>query len=253
MSARGGRAAARRTAGEVAFLVTCEHGGRRVPRAYRHLFIGAEAVLATHRGWDPGALPLARDLARRLRCPLRAATVTRLLADLNRSPRHPRLLSEWTRTLPAAERVRLLGRFHAPHRSAVEGDVAERARAGNRTIHLAVHTFTPVLEGEARLADLALLYDPSRVRERALCHAWARALASRLPHLAVRRNSPYRGVSDGLTTWLRKRFAAEAYLGIEIEVSQRLLDGAGRFPPEVGAALAEELRAALGTAADRAG
>jgi hypothetical protein len=37
----------------------------------------------------------------------------------------------------------------------------------------------------------------------------------------VRRNYPYRGWSDGLTTALRRRFAERAYVGIELEVNQR--------------------------------
>ena len=44
-------------------LVTCEHGGNRVPKEYRRLFAGWEPVLASHRGYDPGALTLARELA----------------------------------------------------------------------------------------------------------------------------------------------------------------------------------------------
>jgi predicted N-formylglutamate amidohydrolase len=159
--------------------------------------------------------------------------VTRLLVDLNRSPHHPRVFSEWTRGLAAAERARLLARHHAPHRAAVESDVAEQVRRGRRVVHLAVHSFTPELDGVVRTADLALLYDP------------ARQLATVLPRLAVRRNQPYRGASDGLTTWLRRRYPAEAYLGIEIEVSQRLLGAGGRFPREISVALAECLGTAL--------
>jgi len=37
-------------------VLTCEHGGNRVPAAYRALFEGAEALLATHAGYDIGAL-----------------------------------------------------------------------------------------------------------------------------------------------------------------------------------------------------
>jgi len=231
--------------GGVAVLVTCEHGGNRVPAAWAPLFAGAAETLATHRGWDPGALHLARDLAHRLRAPLRAATVTRLLVDLNRSPHHPRVFSEWTRGLSREERSGLLARHHTLHRAAVARDVAEALRRGRRALHLAVHSFTPVLDGVRRRADLALLYDPARPLERALCAAWARALTRALPHLVVRRNQPYRGASDGLTTWLRRRFPAEAYLGIEVEVNQRLLGRGGRFPQEIGEALAECLGPAV--------
>jgi predicted N-formylglutamate amidohydrolase len=237
-----------RLPGGVAVLVTCEHGGNRVPAPWADLFADAAGVLSTHRGWDPGALPLARDLAHRLRAPFRAATVTRLLVDPNRSPRHPRVFSEWTRSLPREERTQLLARHHAPHRSAVDEDVAELVRRARRVLHLGVHSFTPVLGGIVRRADLALLYDPRRPLERSLGSTWAEALARALPQLAVRRNQPYRGASDGLTTWLRRRFPAEAYLGIEIEVNQRLLSAGGRFPREVAEALAEGLPGALAAA-----
>jgi predicted N-formylglutamate amidohydrolase len=128
----------------------------------------------------------------------------------------------------------------------VAADVSERVGKGRRVIHLGVHTFTPELDGVVRGADVALLYDPARPWERALCAVWARSLAARLPHLAVRRNQPYRGASDGLTTWLRTRFAPRVYLGIEVEVNQRLLGPSGRFPPGVGSALADGLLAGLG-------
>jgi hypothetical protein len=37
----------------------------------------------------------------------------------------------------------------------------------------------------------------------------------------VRRNYPYRGYADGLTTWLRKRYPDPAYAGIELEINQK--------------------------------
>ena len=83
-------------------LISCEHGGNRAPPPYRALFAGEEGRLATHRGYDIGILPFARVLARELAAPLHAATVTRLLVDLNRSQRSPSLFSPLTRTLPAS-------------------------------------------------------------------------------------------------------------------------------------------------------
>lgn len=231
--------------GPWALLVTCEHGGNRVPVRYRPLFERQETLLASHRGWDAGALPLARWMARTLRAPLRSATVTRLLVDLNRSPGHPRVFSPMTRTLGRAEREELLSRYHAPHREAVDADVCAHLAAGGRVLHLGVHSFTPVLDGEVRRTDLSLLYDPARGAERGLCASWVRSLRRRLPGLAVRRNDPYRGASDGLTTWLRRRHPEGRYLGIEIEVNQRLLGAGGRFPREIGEGLVAGLEDAL--------
>ena len=65
-------------------IITCEHGGNAVPAAYAALFSGHELLLETHRGWDPGALELAGQMASKFDAPLYAATTTRLLIDLNR-------------------------------------------------------------------------------------------------------------------------------------------------------------------------
>ena len=65
-------------------LLTCEHAGNRIPRAYAPLFRGADALLATHRGWDPGAYVLARFLAKRLRVPAPTrAEIAALIANLD--------------------------------------------------------------------------------------------------------------------------------------------------------------------------
>jgi hypothetical protein len=44
----------------------------------------------------------------------------------------------------------------------------------------------------------------------------------------VRRNYPYRGYADGLTTHLRRRYRGRAYIGIEIEVNQKHVLGGER-------------------------
>ena len=205
----------------VAPLVTCEHGGNRIPRAYRRCFQGWERILDSHRGYDPGALALARDLARNCEAPLVAATVSRLLVELNRSTDHRQLFSERTAVLPPAVRSRILARYYHPYRGEVEGQVRRCAQAGKRVVHLSAHSFTPVLNGVERAADVGLLYDPRRSLERRLCERWSRLLAQRLAPLKVRRNYPYRGYDDGLPPFLRRQFPEEHYLGIEIEVNQK--------------------------------
>ena len=105
-------------------VITCEHGGCAVPSACAALFSGREALLESHRGWDAGALDLARQMANAFRAPLHAATTTRLLVDLNRSIGHRQLFSEVTRTLPPARRQDLVDRHYRPHRQAVEAEIA---------------------------------------------------------------------------------------------------------------------------------
>ena len=208
-------------------VISCEHGGNDVPPAHGARFAGAEAVLGSHRGWDPGALLLAREMASAFASPLFFATTTRLLVDLNRSIGHSQLFSEFTRGLPRTERDAIVAAHYRPHRSEVEGDVARRIARGEAVTHIASHSFTPVLNGVLRQADVAWLYDPRRPREAALAQRWMRALAQRAPLLRLRRNYPYQGRGDGLTALLRRRFNGAEYLGIELEVNQRFVDAGG--------------------------
>jgi len=201
------------------YLVTCEHGGNELPEAYRELFLGQDAVLASHRGHDPGALIFAQELASALLSDIVFATTSRLLVDLNRSIGHPRLFSEFTRPLPAAQRKRIVKEHHAPYRDRVESLVATAVSRGDRVVHLSSHSFVPVLDGVVRTADVGLLYDPSRPGEARLCAVWQQVLLGMAPDLRVRRNYPYRGYGDGLTTTLRKHFDSDRYLGIELEVN----------------------------------
>ncbi|KON80517.1 N-formylglutamate amidohydrolase [Azoarcus sp. PA01] len=227
------------SADRVAFVVSCEHGGNRVPARYRELFVAAQAALESHRGYDPGALTIARELARTLGAPLVAATTTRLLVDLNRSPGHPGLHSEWIPAAPPSLRADIRVRHYLPYRRRVEELVADWIDRGNRVVHVSSHSFTPVLDGAVRNADVGILYDPGRAGEVALSARWIAALQARAPHLKVRRNYPYTGKSDGLCAWLRRRHAAADYVGLELEVNQ------GHVAP--GRAEWRALRAALTT------
>jgi len=205
----------------IALLLTCEHGGNRIPRAYRSLFRGRRRRLASHRGFDRGALACARGMAAQLEAPLIHAETSRLLVDLNRSLHHRALFSDVTGALPPDTRDEILERHYHPHRRRIERWIARRVAAGRVAVHVAVHSFTPAFNGKRRTADVGLLYDPRRPLEAALCAAWKRALVAQ--GWTARRNYPYRGVSDGLTRQLRGRFAPDRYAGIELEINQRLL------------------------------
>lgn len=206
--------------GGTAIIITAEHGGNDVPADYRALFANAAELLESHRGWDPGSLELARRFAERLNAPLIAATVTRLLCDLNRKPENPTVFSELTRSLDRQSKKAILEQYHSPHRAKVESTARQLIDAGHRVLHLGVHSFTPELQGKIRKADIGFLYDPNRASEKRLCLAWQKNLKDGRPDLTVRRNYPYRGTDDGLTTTLRRIFPARRYTGVEIEVNQ---------------------------------
>jgi predicted N-formylglutamate amidohydrolase len=232
-------------AGPDRLVITCEHAGNIVPERYRPLFVGREHLLATHRGWDPGALLLAREMAERFHAPLYYDETTRLLADLNRSVGNPELHSEATRHLPLRERRELLDEHYHPHRTRVDAAMAEAVASGDRVVHIASHSFTPELNGHVRTADVGMLYDPGRPGEVAFATAWLEALGRADPSLRLRRNYPYIGKSDGVTQVMRRRYPPERYVGIELEVNQRYVEAGGPAWSKIRRTLVETLGASL--------
>ena len=230
-------------------FVTCEHAGNVVPEEYAHLFVGHEHLLPTHRGWDPGALLLAREMAERFDAPLYYDETTRLLADLNRSVGTPDLHSEATRHLSKAERRRLLDAYYFPHRRRVNAALAEAVArataAGDRVVHIASHSFTPELHGKVRTADIGMLYDPRRPGEVAFATAWLDTLRRSDASLRLRRNYPYLGASDGVCQVMRRRYPPEVYVGLELEVNQRYVENGGPAWAKVRETLLDTLGEAL--------
>lgn len=201
------------------FIVTCEHGGNKIPQYYQHLFLKSEADLNSHRGYDPGALDLFKKLS-----PLADdaffQTVSRLLIETNRSLHHSQLFSEYSNVLTWDEKEKAIERYYLPYRTAIESLVADWIKEGENVLHISVHTFTPELHGRIRKADIGILYDPKRQREKEISRNLKSFLCTKEPDLNVRYNYPYKGVADGFTTYLRKKHI-ENYVGLEIEVNQK--------------------------------
>ncbi len=240
-----GRAADRGSLADTGVVITCEHGGNRIPAPYRDLFYRHQALLDSHRGYDAGALTMARALAAAFAAPLVASTVSRLLADLNRSVGHPRLYSEATRPVPANVRQRILQYYYQPYRAQAERLVRQAIADRGRVLHLSSHSFTPELDGKVRDADIGLLYDPARSSEAELCGRWKASLQACAPEFTVRRNYPYAGKGDGLTAWFRRRLPPGAYAGIELEINQKHVVRGGRYWAAMRMAIIESLRRAL--------
>lgn len=225
-------------------LLSCEHGGNEVPPAYASLFEGADDMLASHRGWDIGALGVARRFAETTSFPLIACTFTRLLVEPNRSPDSGNLFSVYTRGLSEKDKAAIRHDYYDRHRGSVERTVADAVAAGRRVLHVGVHSCTDVLDGRVRELDVSLLFDPDRLAEREVCQAWTGELARLEPTWRLPFNEPYKGTDDGLTTWLRNRLPEDRYAGVEVEVRQGLiLEPSAQW--HVGGLLARALTAVL--------
>jgi predicted N-formylglutamate amidohydrolase len=135
-------------------VITCEHAGNKVPAAFlKHMSRSQQKDLNTHKGWDPGALAMARQAAKTLEAPLLFTQISRLLVDCNRSPYHANCLGPAFRDMDAEEKNFILAAYYWPHRNAIEKEILKSIQDGSSVLHLAMHSFTPVLNGNRRTAD----------------------------------------------------------------------------------------------------
>jgi predicted N-formylglutamate amidohydrolase len=102
--------------------------------------------------------------------------------------------------------------------------VENQVKKLTNVLHLSVHTFTPVLNGIERNVDIGLLFDPARKNEVKICDAIRDSIEKTSPFFRIEFNEPYKGIDDGFTTHLRTLFHDSAYMGVEIEVNQKLIE-----------------------------
>jgi predicted N-formylglutamate amidohydrolase len=214
-------------------IFTSEHGSNKIPVEYKHLFLGHEQLLNTHSGHDLGAWSLAESLAQGFDAQLFKTDVSRLLVDVNRSLWRRTLFSEMTKPLPKVPKKIILENFYYPHRERIAVFINDHISNGQKILHIATHSFTPVLKGQQRATDIGLLYDPARSNEKLISREWKLNFKKDAPDLRVRFNYPYRGKPDGLTAHFRKSYPDEKYLGIELELNQKFVLKDGKFPKEI--------------------
>jgi predicted N-formylglutamate amidohydrolase len=151
--------------GASAILLVCEHAANHLPARFGDLGL-APVDLESHIAWDPGALGVARALSRQLDAPLIAATVSRLVLDLNRDPAAPdsvAALSERTvvpgnRDLePAERRRRIEDVYHAFHEVA-DALIDSRMAAGRIRAIVSIHSFTPIYRDVPRPWHVGLIF-----------------------------------------------------------------------------------------------
>jgi predicted N-formylglutamate amidohydrolase len=218
-------------------VLTCEHGGNDVPEKFRHLFEKNPDVLNTHKGYDIGALDIARYLSDHLGTELYYSTITRLLVEANRSENNKELFSEYTSVLSAVEKKEVFDSFYKPYREQVESVI--QSGHDQKIIHISIHSFTPLFKGVKREIDLGILYDPDRTYESHIARLLMAQLKNGLPGMIIKANEPYKGTDDGFTTHIRSFTDKDSYAGIEIEVNQKFFtDHPDKF---------EKIKAALAT------
>ncbi|CEG58104.1 N-formylglutamate amidohydrolase [Legionella fallonii] len=205
-----------------ALVISCEHAVDTVPGQYLPLFASFKPLLASHRGIDFGALTIAEYLTKQIPSDFIKATCTRLLIDCNKSINHPRCFSEVTQNLSTEEKQKIMDNYYWPFRLQTMDIIKHHIEHGSQVLHLSVHSFTPILNGIARNADIGILYDPQRSSEKRLASQWRAELKKLAPEYKIRMNYPYKGISDGFTRMMRKQYTDMEYIGIELESNQAI-------------------------------
>lgn len=205
------------------FIFSCEHGGFEIPEPYLPFFSEKEEILKSHRGWDKGALEIAKYVSRRAESKLIANSVSRLLIECNRTLEHQELFSEFSQKMPEHVQEQLVTDYYLPYRGRLERKIEQHLHHQHQVIHLSFHSFTPVLNGETRKTEIGILFDPKNIVEQEFAEVWKASIEKKMDTWRVKFNYPYKGTDDGLTTYFRGKYQ-ENYAGLELEINTKLLD-----------------------------
>jgi predicted N-formylglutamate amidohydrolase len=216
--------------GRSAFFLTCDHGGKLLPRALSNLGLGP-LDLDRHIAWDIGAAALARKLADALDGWLIVQTYSRLAIDCNRplhSPTSIAPISEAT-AIPGNQHVSAAGAdarrraIFQPYHDRIVAELDARKISGRRTILVTVHSFTPEYHGERRPWHVGVLYHRDVRLPRILLDIFREESA-----LVVGDNQPY-SVNDESDYAIPVYGERRSIPHVELEVRQDLLaDEAGQ-------------------------
>jgi predicted N-formylglutamate amidohydrolase len=155
--------------GRSPIVLICDHASNFIPRRFGDLGLG-KRELESHIAWDPGALPVARALAKALDATLIESRFSRLLIDCNRPLDAPDLIcpvSENTAgpgnaNLSLQERQERVALSWQPFHEAVEQLIKERLLQDRETTLVSIHSFTPVYKGVKRPWHIGILHDEDR-------------------------------------------------------------------------------------------
>ncbi len=216
--------------GSSPFVLVCDHASNRIPEQYGDLGL-SPIERVSHIAWDPGALSVSRLLSEKLDAPLVQSTVSRLIIDCNRDLDAPDLiwtLSEKTRiaaneNLHPGERDFRIDHYHRPYHASIETLLEARRHAGQETILVCMHSFTPVFHGVPRPWPIGLIHG----RDQRFTRAVYDALKADDPSLNVGWNEPYAALK-GVTLTLEKHGDARGLEAVMIEIRHdEILDPTG--------------------------
>ncbi|HXP04516.1 MAG TPA: N-formylglutamate amidohydrolase [Stellaceae bacterium] len=211
-------------------VLAADHAGRLIPRTLGRLGV-AESDLTRHIAWDIGIATVTETLSELLDATAVLQTYSRLVIDCNRALDHPTSIptvSELTRVpgnegISEADRATRRRAIFDPYHAAIAGLLDAREAAKQRSVLIAMHSFTPVFKSVARNIEIGVLYHHETPLSRIMLE-----LLRAEGNLAVGANEPYAITGDSDYT-VPVHGEGRGLDHVEIEIRQDLIaDGAGQ-------------------------
>ena len=147
------------------FVLTADHAGKLIPRRLADLGVST-AELERHIAWDIGIAAVTEHVSAALDAAAVLQTYSRLVIDCNRDPSWPSAIpsiSEQTVipgnvNLTDENRAARVNEIFQPFHDRIEQLLDARAAAGQRSVLVAMHSFTPTFKGESRSMEVGVLY-----------------------------------------------------------------------------------------------
>lgn len=158
-------------------LLICDHASRRIPATLGDMGLDPVA-LRCHLALDIGAGALTEQLATSLSATAVLCQYSRLVVDCNRQLMDPSAYLEFgdgiiipgNRNLHPEDKKQRADEIYWPYHNAVTSQVERLQAEGRPPIFIAVHSFTPVLNGESRTCEMGVLWDTDRVTAEIFVH-----------------------------------------------------------------------------------
>ncbi|MHC8510440.1 MAG: N-formylglutamate amidohydrolase [Rhodospirillales bacterium] len=204
--------------GAAGVLLICDHAARAFPKALGDMGLSGEAR-GLHIAWDIGAAAVTRGLSAALDAPAVLCGYSRLVIDCNRPPGHLEQIPEVSDgheipgnlNLSQAARARRRDEIFWPYHAAAGNMLGRmRMRGGPAPTLLSIHSFTPVMQGEARPWDAGVIWR----HDRSFAGLLMRGLAAQ--GLNIGDNLPYSGFESAYSIGAHGDAAHLAHAALEI-------------------------------------
>ena len=146
-------------------LLVCDHASRRIPRILGDLGVDS-GVRRCHLAWDIGAGALTRKLAESHGATTVLQEYSRLVVDCNRQLLDSGAFLEFgdgvvisgNRNLKRAQKQARADAIYWPYHRAVTQEISRLTTHNQKPALYAVHSFTPVMNGESRPWQIGILW-----------------------------------------------------------------------------------------------